>query len=101
MINQGARFQQRYQLVALLPTENCNMQILRSSHRLWDCSPNDALAELELSVWGLKGTLTETCTVIGDGFNISQILFEMGLSHERKWAKFIVYVTLFKTSGGV
>jgi hypothetical protein len=46
------KFQQRYKLEASLPNENYDMIILKNSFRYWDFSPNDVLAELEISVWG-------------------------------------------------
>ncbi len=48
------KFQQRYKLVAPLPNENYDMLILKNTYRHGDFSPNDVLAELEISVWGLK-----------------------------------------------
>jgi hypothetical protein len=48
------KFQQRYKLVVPLPNKNYDMLIFKKSYRHWDFSPNDVLAELEISVWGLK-----------------------------------------------
>jgi hypothetical protein len=43
------------------------MVILRNSYRYWNFSPNDVLAELEISIWGLKKRpLAEACTVTGN-----------------------------------
>jgi hypothetical protein len=45
------KFQQRYQLVAPIPNENYDMLILKKNpYRHLDFSPNDVLAELEMSV---------------------------------------------------
>jgi hypothetical protein len=46
------KFQQRYELVAPLPTKKYDMLIFKNSYRHWDFSPNDVLAELEISLWG-------------------------------------------------
>ncbi len=48
------KFQQRYEFVAPFPNENYDMLIEKKSYRHQDISPNNMLAELEISVWGKK-----------------------------------------------
>ncbi len=52
------KFQQRYELVAPLPNENYDMLIKKNLYRYWDISPNNMLAELEISVRGEKKAAT-------------------------------------------
>jgi hypothetical protein len=45
-------FQHRFILVALLHEEKNEMLIFNNILHDWDCSLNDVLVELEISVWG-------------------------------------------------
>jgi hypothetical protein len=50
------KLHQCYKLVAPLPNENYDMLIFKNSYRYWGLSPNDVLAELEMSVWSKAAT---------------------------------------------
>jgi hypothetical protein len=59
-----------------LPVENNEMHIFISSQHYWDCSPNNMLAEIKISVLGFLKTRNRgtECTVIGISSHVSNLV---------------------------